>query len=487
MIAIQSNSQTIYSATSSDNVVSGRSITSVANIGNDIKLYNSEEMMVMVCDGEDEPMFAWKDIATPTNGDMNIVDDDDPNVSNTNITDPDVVLMRDDGACAIVVFEEENDIYYNILKYNGTDWDYEDDGAVSLGSGSNPNIDSDYADYIVITWEDCGDIKALSGTYSGSFSFSWNSTVTVNSSGDARYPDVTVYENDNTRTVSFTYLIGTITISGTHYLKVQQESYSDVASNSIQNNITLSRTVGESLMMGRPRIASPLWLNNSDYSYDDDYTVVVGLVNNDGQTPLYDIWGYNLSMGSSSVEIDYTDDVNLPDAINKEPSITYSGDLAVVAWTTDYQGDNDVFARQLYCDGSLATGYYSAANYNTTNQQQVVAVSGRNDGLDILYTWHDDDESELRYKTASSSSQYLRLKGEHTGFAIWYNPDTQGVCIESEKEALCQVIDMAGSVVLNGIIREGSSIIDISNLQKSVYIVILSNDVLRDQKKIIAY
>ncbi|MDT8309124.1 MAG: hypothetical protein RQ866_06305 [Bacteroidales bacterium] len=249
----------------------------------------------------------------------------------------------------------------------------------------------------------------------------------------------------------------------------------------------MSRTVGESLLMGRPRIASPLWLNNSDYSYDDDYTVVVGLVNNDGQTPLYDIWGYNLNMGSSSVEIDYTDDVNLPDAINKEPSITYSGDLAVVAWTTDYQGDNDVFARQLYWDGSLATEYYSAANYNTTNQQQVVAVSGRNDGLDILYTWHDDDESELRYKTASSSSQYLRLKGEHTGFAIWYNPDIQGVCIESEKEALCQVIDMAGSVVLNGIIREGSSIIDISNLQKSVYIVILSNDVLRDQKKIIAY
>nr|MBC8146631.1 hypothetical protein [Bacteroidota bacterium] len=215
-------SQTIYDASTSDNT-SNDVFPNVVNTGNDIKLINEATFMeVMVCDG-DSPQFVWHDTDVPTNGEEPI---STRTCGNNDITDPDVVCVTDGADKAIIVFECDGDIYYMIKSYSGGYWS--NVGPYSLGGGSNPNIDIEIHDYFVITWQNSSDeIKALAGRYDGT-NFTMGTTTTVYTTADAYTPDVTVYENDGDTTVTFTYITGTVTLAGTHYLHVHQESFGDV-------------------------------------------------------------------------------------------------------------------------------------------------------------------------------------------------------------------------------------------------------------------
>lgn len=469
------NAQTIYSANNQENTVPSLTITDVHNTGNDVKPIGNGIMQVMVTDGSTHPSFAWDDTDAPSSGKKDIVASNDDNVSDiSSITDPDVIVIRDDAKEAIVVFEYQGDVYYNHLRYNGSNaWSWV--GSVSLGSGHNPNIDADVEDYIVITWEDDGNIEAVAGTYQGNGSFSFSSTVTVNNSGEAYYPDVTVYENNSTRTVSFTYLEGTITTAGDHDLYVDQEEFSDVSGNSMSNSPTSLYSAGSTELLGRPRIASPDTFDNSLYTYHDDYTITVGLATTDMAVTVYDILAFNQNKGSTN-SVNCSDDY--PNDLHKDPAVTYSGDLVIVAWTTDCDNNReDIIARQLYYDGSLATSYYSIANYLVTNDQNTVSVSGRNDGLDVLYTWFDDNNSEISYKTASSSSQYLRIGRDEIDVAIWYDQGIGSINVENGTSGHIQIFDMNGRLIASHQIPAGHFVLTDLHLPSGVYIITFDNGV----------
>lgn len=527
--------QQIYLSTNSDESDPANPEYNVNNTGNDMLGYevggSPFKMQITVADGND-PHIIYKNENQNSGGLVSTDLIDNTLCPNADIIDPDVVLVNNDAPISgqqttdvLIIYETTGgDINLVIKTFDNTQgWLYHQNyqNGINIGQGINPNIDISTAIYrlqynnpphpnpiakFVIVWEENGNINSIVGEsdFNGKYTFGIIATIydkSFNGNVSASLPDATIsylntsgdpYNPSDSWTVTYTFLD-----EKNKGLLVYQDNYSNIFNGSINSsNLTTRHTFNPSDMMGIPRIASPD--NNhglAPYGVED-YTIVMGGVIVDPD-PIYGILGFNRHYNSQTqaytnndYNYAYTNQANVYEG---NPVIAYAGDIAIVVWEIDAWIGNgfgldgrDIIQHQLTYDGSFATNYYSLVNMDVTKTQEIPSVAA-DYSYDVLYSFYDENDLNIKFKTSQCNSQVLRIKKEDNVLGIYPNPATDFLNVNLQEDAFVRIYDLHGRQVLNKNLKSGNHKLDISVLSKGVYIIKLESNIEVKAERIIVY
>lgn len=426
---------------------------------------------VMVFDG-DVPQFAWENIGN--SGKCTFALDD--------IKDPDVVLTNN-SEFALVVYEDNNQIYLDLWQWNGPNF-VEVLGNLGnynfpylIDEGTNPNIDLQFTDLFAITWQDNkGNIKGLAGEYQGGQNFDISPNMTFINNSNSRTPDATIFEN----VITYTFIVFNDQLQ--EYWVTQQEQFNDVYNgNSVNSPIILHQAnLDLGGKFGRPRIASP----NDQYFDDNDYTSVVDYYTITPQgVSKWEILG----MQNSFNNLFYPPKVynnNIFLLPNKEPVVTYNGDIGIIAWTAyiQYPGQSnysyDVIERQFqtYSGGNTIQTFASIVNFDYDREQDIPSVSGRRSGTDgnVLYFYKNESPAtmDMMHRIAPPYTQNLRLaKGTASNnFAFMLKSNELTITTDCDLYSFI-ITDVTGRKIIQNNNASKEVSIPTNTLHKGIYIL----------------
>ncbi len=515
--------QTIYLSTNPDESDPAHPEYEVNNTGNDMLYYELNgtpwKMLITVADGND-PHIVYKNEDSYGGGLVETDIIDNTLCQNTDIIDPDVVLVNNDAFItgqetidAMIIYETiGGDINLVIKTYDNTQgWLNNQNyiNGINIGQGTNPNIDISTALYrlqynnpphlnpiarYVIVWEENGNIMSMVGEsdFNGNYTFGTIATIydeSQHGNVKASLPDATIsylnisgdpnYPADSW-TITYTFIV-----EKNKKLLVYQDSYFNIFNGITNvNNLTTRYTASNpSDIMGTPRIASPDNNHGLAPYGEEDYTIVMGGVIVDPQ-PIYGILGFNRHYDSQTQT--YTNNdynyayTNQADVYEGKPVIAYAGDIAIVVWEIDAWTGNlgldgrDIIQHQLTYDGSFATNYYSLVNMDVTKIQEVPSVAA-DYSYDLLYSFYDANDLNIRFKTSHCNNQILRLKKDDVVLGIYPNPATDYLNVNLREDAVIKIYDLNGRQLLTRILCSGNHKLDISNLSNGVYIIKLES------------
>jgi hypothetical protein len=491
--------QVFYAPTNPEYPINATVISGVLNTGADMVIDDNRYSKVMVYDGN-EPKFAWEtDISTgrtvfshttqPPNGYLPL--------------DPDVVLTSSRNQ-ALVCYEADGEIWLSVwmvslggyVEIVGTFGNYT--LPLSLGYGTNPNIDIGFDDEFVITWQSAPTvmIEAVAGDMLGG-NLSLSGVAQVYGQ-ESITPDVTVCDFN----VTFTFIIPDD--QGPDEWVTLETSYTDVSGNNISANPYVIPVNGQYQdgIYGRPRIASPPYYAVGNYSCTD-YTTTVDYYFVDGMVGMWniDVFQKNNQQYTNVAHIYNNYYQYVP---NTEPAITYLGDLGVVSWTAtiDYPGTNynslDVVGRYFQTSGSLGAPYgipdAPVVNDHYDEVQHIPSVAGRrwNTGLGF-YFWRDADQGDMYHRTGFEGDMSLRKEKEKviSGNQIFdlfsiqlVGPDLR---ITSELETYTVfIVDMTGRTLMQ-LTGEKETLISLSPLPKGIFGVVCTSETQRKSLTFVKY
>jgi len=504
--------QQIYAPNNTDEYDNQINENKVINTGNDILDYEyfqvPYKMQVTVSDGDD-PHFIYKNEDPNGISTLGTIEIDNSLCPNSEIIDPDVVLVNHfwlQTTEALTVYETQNGEINLVIKQfdqGSQTWIYPPNyqQGINIGDGTNPNIDISTAiDPIhsiypaphpnpnakfVIVWEDHGNIKSIAGEcdYDGNYIFGQTTTIYNTLVSRASLPDVTIsYLDTNTQvplpyysdlwTVTYTFLI-----EKNDQLLVHQEDFYDVFNGNISSsNLVIRHTFGSTDIMGVPRIASPDNAHGQAPYRFDDYTVVMGgVIDPQPNMYVYRILGFNKHFGQDN---DYWYEYsNTPNVYEGKLVVCYAGDLIIIAWEIDAWSGNtvglvkrDVIQRQLTYNGSAGTNYYSRVNMEVTGNQYIPSVAASY-SYDVLYSFLDEEINHVRFKDSHCNNQYLRIGKPQISYGIFPNPTCDILNVNIDEDALMQIFDMAGRMILEQRLSNYSNTIDLQHLESGTYLL----------------
>jgi hypothetical protein len=383
-----------------------------------------------------------------------------------------------------------------------------------LGKGHHPNIDISTAvdkklfpgvsDKFVITWEDNGDINSFAGEFqSGSFNYGQTGVV-FNGSKDTRKPDVTIsyikynYQPSPNPSIPPTadhYWVTSYTFLNENELIVIQDTlFSDVFTGSFNNSYKRIRySFNSTDILGSPRIASP----DNDHGlapYDScDYTIVIGaVIDPSGSSVHHSILGFNKHFGVTPSPYNYEYN-NTTGIYEDNPVVAYAGDIIIVAWEIDAWGGNnfglagrDIIQHQLTYNGSFATNYYSRVNMDVMETQAIPSVAA-DYSYDVLYSFYDENDLNIRFKSSHCINQNLRIGGQYDIIGVYPNPTTDILNVNTKEDASIQLFDINGRIVYQNFLAAGNHKLDVSSYGKGVYILRLNRRSEVQTQRIVIY
>ena len=493
---------TIHPPANPDESDPGNPEYKVVNTGNDMIGYEIQgtpfRMKITVADGSDPHIvFKKEDVYGGGLVQTDIID----NIIclNTEIEDPDVVLVENlsltsETVDALIVFETVNGAINLVIKTfdNGNNsWfpNQNYSNGINLGQGTNPNIDISGSGLFAITWEDNGNIMSITGicNYLGNYTFGPVVTIydkSANQGLNASLPDVSVnyYGGASTYTDVVTYCF---IEDKTKKLYVYQDDFNNLFGGVANiTNLSIRHSFNSTDMLGIPRIATP----DNDHGgapYDEfDYTIVMGgVIDPQPSIMNYSILGFNKHFGTlSDYNYEYS---STPNIYEGKPVVAYAGDIIIVAWEIDAWGGNnfgldgrDIIQHQLTYNGSFATAYYSRVNMDVTETQAIPSVAA-DYSYDVLYSFYDENDMNIRFKSSHCNNQNLRIGRQHDIIGIYPNPTTDILNVNTKEDASIQLFDINGRMVYQDFLAAGNHKLDVSSYGKGVYILRLNrmNDV----------
>ena len=514
--------QTIHTPSNPDEFNPATQEAKVNNTGNDMLNYevngNHFIMKITVADGT-EPHIIFKSENNYAQGQVftNIIDNS--LCANRDIIDPDVVLVNDfnnQTVDAIIVYETKTGDINIIIKEYDINGVFNNNpnyiNGISIGHGTNPNIDVSTVSptnmqLFVITWEDNGDIKSITGEWDANVGlFNLGATVTIydktiHDDFSVSLPDVTInylgsYGSGNPPqywNVTYCFVEEKNKLLYT-YLDDFMNIYNGVINS---NNLSIRHTFNSSDLLGTPRIASPD-LGSTTYPYGaEDYTIVMGgIIDPQPNMPVFRILGYNRHYDNQNqiyVNNDhYYEYSQTPNIYEGKPVIAYVGDISIVAWEIDAWQPNgygldglDIIQRQLTYDASPVTNFYSRVNMDVVGNQFAPSVASFSTDR-VLYSFYDENSQNIRFKSTGNSQIYLRIRKDDDKLGIYPNPAHNNVTINLKEAANLTIYDMNGRIILEKQLFEGNQKIDISNINSGIYFMKLkSNSELKAEKFII--
>ena len=493
---------TIHPPANPDESDPGNPEYKVVNTGNDMIGYEIQgtpfRMKITVADGSDPHIvFKKEDVYGGGLVQTDIID----NIIclNTEIEDPDVVLVENlsltsETVDALIVFETVNGAINLVIKTfdNGNNsWfpNQNYSNGINLGQGTNPNIDISGSGLFAITWEDNGNIMSITGicNYLGNYTFGPVVTIydkSANQGLNASLPDVSVnyYGGASTYTDVVTYCF---IEDKTKKLYVYQDDFNNLFGGVANiTNLSIRHSFNSTDMLGIPRIATP----DNDHGgapYDEfDYTIVMGgVIDPQPGSMNYSILGFNKHFGTlSDYNYEYS---STPNIYEGKPVVAYAGDIIIVAWEIDAWGGNnfgldgrDIIQHQLTYNGSFATAYYSRVNMDVTETQAIPSVAA-DYSYDVLYSFYDENDMNIRFKSSHCNNQNLRIGRQHDIIGIYPNPTTDILNVNTKEDASIQLFDINGRMVYQDFLAAGNHKLDVSSYGKGVYILRLNrmNDV----------
>jgi hypothetical protein len=206
---------------------------------------------------------------------------------------------------------------------------------------------------------------------------------------------------------------------------------------------------------------------------------------------VYNIWGFNKHFGNlNDYNYEYTTQANIYEG---KPVIAYAGDIAIVAWEIDAWGGNnfglagrDIIQHQLTYNGSFATNYYSRVNMDVMETQAIPSVAA-DYSYDVLYSFYDENDLNIRFKSSQCNSQNLRISGQHDITGVYPNPTTDILNVNTKEDASIQLFDINGRIVYQNFLAAGNHKLDVSSYGKGVYILRLNHMSEVQTQRIVIY
>ncbi len=173
--------------------------------------------------------------------------------------------------------------------------------------------------------------------------------------------------------------------------------------------------------------------------------------------------------------------------------MAYSGDIIIVVWEIDaWSGNNfgldgrDIIQRQLTYNGSVATNYHSRVNMDVMETQAVPSVAA-DYSYDVLYSFYDENDLNIRFKSSHCTNQYLRINRHNDVVGIYPNPAKDNVNINIEEDARISLYDINGRLVYEELLMSGNNSLDLRNFNSGIYFVKLEFQTKVQTKKLIIY
>jgi hypothetical protein len=205
----------------------------------------------------------------------------------------------------------------------------------------------------------------------------------------------------------------------------------------------------------------------------------------------YSILGFNKHFGTlSGYNYEYS---STPNIYEGKPVVAYAGDIIIVAWEIDAWGGNnfgldgrDIIQHQLTYNGSFATAYYSRVNMDVTETQATPSIAA-DYSYDVLYSFYDENDLNIRFKSSHCINQNLRIGRQHDIIGIYPNPTTDILNVNTKEDASIQLFDINGRIIYQSFLVAGNHKLDVSSYGKGVYILRLNRRSEVQTQRIVIY
>jgi hypothetical protein len=451
------------------------------NTGNDIAelgLGSGEEIRVSVWDDvSNQAAFGWEVATTAATG-FQILD----GTNYGTISDPDIILSKE-GYFVFIVYELDFDVYYECWEFDGTSsWSLiiNPTQLNTAQPARNPNIDGINTNNfeMVAVWEqENGEIWTIPGDVNGFGSYA---PVYLESSDyfPCYWPDVAVYYNpaSGNITANYTYVqdLSSLTFWALWH---QHEDYNDLINGTVVPNFN-GLDVCNPGEFGRPRIAC----NNMWDDDDSNYAVAIrywDIPNN--RTYIHTYTRCSGTKYGPNVINDNSPDLTDPTTCfaNNEPAIAYAYDLLLVVWTYEdacwgyLYNDKEIIQKRCNpCNGTSATTETLVVNEDFNLDQLAPSVASRHSLYqNALYTWWDEDQSDVKFKSSHFANSPIRIMGRSntTKVSVFPNPSYDLINISGDiKVESFKIMDLQGKVLTE---KTSQQNIDVKDFQSGIYLL----------------
>lgn len=461
------NAQIFYNSGNPDiSAVSG--ISNAQNTGNYSISFENSYFQVMCWDG-DQPGIGWGKDNNPESS----FQFDGSNIGA--IEDPDVVLYAvNNNLYAFFIYLITGNAYYERWEYSAGNWNIYTNATLLAGTTGNcstPNVDIDDQNHLAAVWQEGNTIKLITGNIQ-----SVNNMYTIlagSSSQTYETPDVSVLHDNSSPylvNINITYLNNS---NGNYNFNVDWFEF--YYPTSTYGNF-YSLQLNSSYTYGKPRIAAPVYTAN--YFHYKDFSAVIREFDG-SRYNLLSITRFHQQNSPLMTANSYPD---ITSSICTEPAITYINDNIFIAFKTNYINGNDfdIFQKRLNYKGDIGSyNYYSVVNDNTIGDQTTPSISGRYGlGLKAFYTFSDNYSGEILYKNSYYTNQNLRVSKKIADAYIYPNPASGSFTLnlkDFSKPSSISISDVQGKILINQLIKDSQSQIDINSLKPGIYFVNILN------------
>ena len=132
------------------------------------------------------------------------------------------------------------------------------------------------------------------------------------------------------------------------------------------------------------------------------------------------------------------------------------------------------------------TNYYSRVNMDVMETQAIPSAAA-NYSNDVLYSFYDENNLNIRFKSSQCNNQNLRLNQHKTIVGIYPNPTTDILNVNTKEDVSLQLFDISGRMVYQDFLTAGNHKFDVSTYGKGVYILRLNHSSEVQTQRIVIY